>query len=112
MIRVVNIKEDNPNTDFAMYLLDQEIKYSKAIGNRVIVVIHGYGSHGQGGLIKSAIKTYLPNLKKNHYIKDFVFGENWGETNETKKLICSICPEAILNENLQGLNSGVSVVLL
>jgi len=112
MIRVVNIKEDNPNTDYAMFLLDQEINYSRAVGNRVIVVIHGYGSHGQGGLIKEKLKSYLPNLKKRHIITDFVFGENWGDLNETKRLICSISPEAILHENLQGINSGVSVVLL
>lgn len=112
MLRVVNIKKDNPNSDFALYLLDQEINYSRAIGNRVIVVIHGYGSHGYGGVIKTAIKGYLPHLKKNRIIKDFVFGENWGEFNETKKLICDICPEIILHENLQGLNSGVSVILL
>ena len=112
MIRVINIKKDNPNTDYAMFLLDEEIKYSRAIGNRVIVVIHGYGSHGQGGLIKSAIKDYLPKLKKDHVISDYVFGENWGDLNDSKKLITSICPETILHENLQGLNAGVSVLLL
>ena len=112
MIRVVNIKKDNPNTDYAMFLLDQEINYSRAIGNRVIVVIHGYGSHGQGGLIKDAIKKYLPSLRRRHIIKEYVFGENWGDLNETKKLITSICPEIILHENLQGLNSGVSVILI
>ena len=112
MIRVINIKEDNPNTDYALFLLDQEIKYSRAVGNRVIVVIHGYGSHGHGGLIKSAIKDYLPKLKKKKIITNYVFGENWGDLNETKILITSICPEIILHENLQGLNSGVSVVLI
>lgn len=112
MVRVVNIKQDNPNSDYALYLLDQEIRYSKAVGNRVIVVIHGYGSHGKGGIIKQAVKEYLPILKKNHVIADFVFGENWGDTNPTKAKICEICPECILHENLNGLNCGVSVVLL
>lgn len=112
MIRVVNIKENNPNADYAMYLLDEEIKYSRAVGNRVIVVIHGYGSHGKGGVIKSALKEYLPKLKHDKLIVDYVFGENWGDLNETKIKICKICPEAILHENLMGINSGVSVVLL
>ena len=112
MIRVVNIKEDNPNSDYAMYLLDQEINYSKAVGNRVIVVIHGYGSHGCGGVIKQKLKLYLPELKKKKVIEDYVFGENWGEFNETRQRICKICPEAILHENLTSINSGVSVVLL
>ena len=112
MIRVVNIKKDNPNSDYALYLLDQEINYSRAIGNRVIVVIHGYGSHGCGGVIKKEIMSYLPKLKKDGIIKDYVFGENWGELNETRKLICEVCPEAILHENLLSINSGVSVVLI
>ena len=112
MIRVVNIKKDNPNADYAMYLLDEEIKYSKAIGNRVIIVIHGYGSHGRGGIIKRELQSYLPHLKRKNIIKDFVFGEKWGELNETKQLICKISPEIILHENLQSINSGVSVILL
>lgn len=112
MTRVVNIKEDNPNSDYAMYLLDEEIKYSKATGNRVIIVIHGYGSHGVGGVIKMAIKEYLPRLKKNKVIVDYVFGENWGDTNETKNLICRISPDVIVNEHLLSPNSGISVILV
>ena len=52
-MRVVNIKKDNPNADYALFLIDEEIRYSKATGNRVILIIHGYGSHGQGGVIKN-----------------------------------------------------------
>ena len=112
MIRVVNIKEDNPNSDYAMYLLDQEIKYSKAVGNKVIIVIHGYGSHGCGGVIKQKLKSYLPELKKNKVIEDFVFGENWGELNPVKQKICKVCPEAILNENLSSIKEldGVETI--
>ena len=112
MFREVNIKIDNPNADYAMYLLDEEIKYSKAIGNRVILVIHGYGSHGRGGIIKQSIKEYLPDLKRRGVITDFVFGENWGDTNEIKKTICRISPELIINSNVRNINSGVSVVLV
>ena len=60
MLRVINVKKDFPTVDYALYLIDQEIKYSKAIGNIAIVVIHGYGSKGKGGVIKDAIKKYLP----------------------------------------------------
>lgn len=111
-MRIINIKENFPNVDYAKFILDQEIKYSKAIGNRVIIVIHGYGSHGHGGLIKMALKNYLPFLKKQHIITDFVFGENWGELNETKQLICTIAPDIMINDQVMNINSGVSVILL
>ena len=112
MIRVVNIKKDFPNVEYALYLLDQEIKYSKAVGNRAIVVIHGYGSHGKGGVIKESIKEYLPELKKKKVIIDYCYGEMWGDNNPTKIKMCEICPELILHENLQNLNSGVSIILV
>lgn len=75
-MRVVNIKRDNPNVDYALFLIDEEIKYSRAVGNRVIVIIHGYGSHGQGGAIRQGVKEYLPKLKKSGTIITYVFGEN------------------------------------
>jgi hypothetical protein len=112
MFRTVNIKEDNPNVDYAMYLLDEEIRYSKGVGNRVILVIHGHGSHGQGGLIRLEIRNYLPMLKKKGIIKDYVFGDNWGDLNESKQKICEIAPELIINSNVRNINSGVSVILI
>ncbi len=112
MIRVINIKKDFPNTDYAMFLIDQEIKYCKAVGSKAFVIIHGYGSHGRGGAIKEAVKLYLPELKKKKVIKDYVFGENWGDINPSKINMCKICPELILHENLQVLNPGVSIVLI
>lgn len=111
-MRVVNIKQDNPNVDYALFLIDEEIKYSKAVGNRVVIFIHGYGSHGQGGAIKQGVKEYLPILKKKGIISAYVFGENWGNTNEIVKEIEKISPEIILNEHLSSINSGVSVVLI
>lgn len=111
-MRVVNIKKDNPNVDYALFLIDEEIKYSRAVGNRVIVIIHGYGSHGQGGAIRQGVKEYLPKLKKNGTIITYVFGENWGETNADVKEIERISPDIILNEHLSSINSGVSVILI
>ena len=111
-MRVINIKKDNPNVDYALFLIDEEIRYSRAVGNRVIVIIHGYGSHGQGGAIKQGVKEYLPRLKKSGVISTYVFGENWGKTNPDVKEIEHISPEIILNENLSGINSGVSVILI
>lgn len=112
MLRMINIKKDNPNIDYALFLIDEEIKYSRAVGNRIIVIIHGYGSHGTGGVIKQAVKEYLPNLKRNRKIVDYVFGEMWADTNPVKIKMCTICPELILHENLKSLNSGVSIIMI
>ncbi len=111
-MRVVNIKENNPNFEYAIYLLESAIHDARACGEKGLIVIHGYGSHGMGGDIKrSAIQT-LTKLKSLGQIKDFVQGEHWCETNERAMAIQKQFPELILQQNLQALNSGVSVVLL
>lgn len=112
MARVVNIKEHMPPKDYAVYLLDAAIIDSKMMGEKSLIVIHGYGSHGRGGDIKKAVVEYLTTAKKNKTIKTFVKGDEWGELNPDKQWICKECPELIINDQLQGFNSGVTVILL
>lgn len=110
MIKVVNIKQNNPNTDYAIYVLDSEIHDAKLTDIDVLVVVHGYGSHGRGGLIKLEALRHLKTLRNQGAIIDFVQGEHWSQTNEVVKTLCEKYPSLILHENLQSLNSGVTVV--
>lgn len=112
MVRVVNIKEDMPPKDYAVFLLDTAIEDSKKMGYKALIVIHGYGSHGKGGDIKKEVLNYLTQAKKNHKITTFVKGDEWGELNEDRKLMCEICPQLIVNEHLYSINSGVTAILL
>ena len=110
MLRVVNIKKDLPNCDYAVFMLDKEVDWSKKEDVNVLVVIHGYGSKGVGGLIKKAVKEELKNLKAKKEIIDYCSGEQFGATSELKETLNRLYPETILNEHLQNLNSGISVV--
>ena len=112
MVRVVNIKENMPPTDYAVFLLDSAINDSKMMGEKALIVVHGYGSHGKGGDIKRAVVEYLTTAKKNKFITTFVKGDEWGDFNEDKQLMCSVCPELILNSQLNPINSGVTAILL
>ena len=112
MVRVVNIKENMPPKDYAVYLLDCAINDSKKMGEKALIVVHGYGSHGKGGDIKKAVVEYLTTAKKNKQITTFVKGDEWGDLNEEKQLMCTMCPELILNSQLFPINSGVTAILL
>ena len=112
MVRVINVKQDMPNVDYAIYLCDKEIDYAKILKDKAIIIIHGYGSNGVGGLIKEGLTQHLSQLKKHKKIKDFVPGELWADTNPSKEYMCKLCPDLIVNSNLQNLNSGVTVILV
>lgn len=112
MLRIINIKEGYPNSEYAVYLLDCEINVAKMCGDHAILVIHGYGSHGVGGVIRNAVHEYLQKEKHNKNIIDFVPGDNWIDSNEVVKKICSAEAECIVNQHLLTPNSGITVVYL
>ena len=78
MVRVVNIKENLPPADYAVFMLDVAIEDAKKLGEKALIVVHGYGSHGKGGAIKKAVINYLNSAKKTNKIITFVAGDKWG----------------------------------
>ena len=110
-MRVVNIKENNPNCEYAIYLLQTAVADAKAQGEKGLIVIHGYGSHGRGGDIKKSVLQYLRRAKRLGVISNFVKGEQWCDSNEVVINALREFPELVLQQNLTNLNSGVSVVL-
>ena len=111
MYKLINIKKDYPGVDLALYGLDRAINEGYACGDKVLVLVHGYGSHGVGGEIKKAIRGQLGTLKKQNKIATYVGGEEWG-TSKDCALIQSVCPSTIISKDIGNLNSGITIVLL
>lgn len=72
-MKTINIKENFPTGDQAVTLLTSAIQSSQ--GQKIIKIIHGYGSSGVGGEIKHRVHASLRAKKKSGMIKDFVPGE-------------------------------------
>ena len=110
MVLTINIKKDFPNSSYAVFLVDQEIELAPKTGVNIIVAIHGYGSHGKGGVIKQELHNFLRNMKNKNKIINFVKGEEWSDVNPVVKEMSYNFPELILNENLNNFNNGVTVI--
>ena len=111
-IKTVNIKEDFPPCDVAVFNLYKAIFENERMGFEVLKIVHGYGSHGKGGEIKKAVKDYLTEAQRKKEIQFFVCGENWSSKNEKVKYLESKYPELILDEDIKNINSGITVILL
>ena len=71
-----NIKHGNPSAEDALNLLTVKIRELQELGIKAILLIHGYGSSGKGGVIKRAIHGALD---LNHYadrVEEYFYGEN------------------------------------
>lgn len=77
MLRLINLKQDGYTVDYALKILEIEIEGAKREGLVAIKVLHGYGSHGKGGVILAELRKLLPVWKRNGFIKNYFGGEKW-----------------------------------
>lgn len=112
LIKELNIKKDMPPSDVAVATMLIEIETLKNSEYGAIKVIHGYGSHGKGGIIRRQCRQQLAQLKKQNKIKDFVAGESWGKWAIDNFNVVKDFPQLILESDMQGYNSGITIVFL
>lgn len=72
----LNIKHDNPSVNDALDNLAIKIRELQELGIRVIILIHGYGSSGEGGRIKRAIHEALELNRYADRVDEYFYGEN------------------------------------
>jgi len=72
----VNLEEGLPTVEEALARLKGAInRYGK---NQCLVLIHGYGSTGKGGIIRQKVRQWLYAQVRNGKIKRCVNGEDFG----------------------------------
>ena len=72
----INLKAGMPRVHEALDRFRAAFVRERARGVSVILVIHGYGSQGTGGNIKTAFREHCRQLADRHEIAYFVPGED------------------------------------
>lgn len=111
MISVVNIKKDYPDCEYALFLAEKEIEFSLKEGKEVLILIHGYGSNGVGGVIKKELHSKLREMVLKKKIKSFIPGEEFSTLREDVAKICEKYPN-LLADQLLNLNPGITIIKL
>ena len=108
-----NIKVGNPSVEEALDKLTQKIREFQELGIRAIVLIHGYGSSGQGGRIKWAIHDALENNQYADRVEEYYFGEQVPFGSQICQALLKQRPglKQYLNHFKAG-NAGMTILLL
>lgn len=75
-ILVLNLKHDRPSADEALERLTNTLRRATEVNIKVMIVIHGYGSSGEGGRIKRAIQDALDANYFADRVDEYHFGEH------------------------------------
>ena len=103
-LREINIKDGMPRRDDAIKRITYNIKNAAPFGVAAIKIIHGYGSSGKGGVIRTEARKYLDRLKRQGQIKDYIIGEEFSIFNEQTLKAFQVCgATATLSGTITGL---------
>jgi len=112
LLREVNIKSDMPTVDDAIRRITYNIKNAGALGVSAIKFVHGYGSTGKGGGIRTESRKYLERQKTRGQIKDYIIGEDFSIFDENTRKAFLACDGLRRDSDLERHNNGITIVIL
>lgn len=111
-VTILNLEEGMPVVDQAMETFAKELFRRHNMGFKVMKLIHGFGSTGKGGKIRTRIRRDLPTMRQKGQILDFVTGENFSIFDATTRKILDIAPSMREDGDLDRHNNGVTIIIM
>lgn len=108
-LREVDLEAGMPYADQAIQRLTLEICQSRKMGCKII---HGYGSSGKGGKIRTESRRYLTRLKEHGEIVNFLPGEKFSIFEDATRQAFARCDDLRRDANLDRYNNGVTFIVL
>jgi len=111
-IKIINLEEGMPKVETARLRMQHELEIAKRQGYAAVKLIHGYGSSGVGGALRTELQKELQRLTSAGTIKAFIAGESWRVSDEASWRLLGRYPEWKQDSDLGKNNRGISIVLL
>lgn len=110
--RVIDVETGMPAAETAVEKLTSEINAAMIAGTRIVKVIHGYGSTGKGGAIKSAVRRSLLSMLMDGIVTSVISGEEFSKTVPHVKELLQEYPRLRKDVDLNRKNNGITLVIL
>jgi hypothetical protein len=112
LIKVVNLEEGMPTVEQARLRMEHELHVARVGGYKAVKLIHGYGSSGAGGILRTELQKALRLAAYNRTIQTVIAGEDWRISDETTWKLLKRFPEWKQDLDLGRNNRGLSIVVL
>lgn len=96
----------------ALQRLERELAIARQEKERLLKLIHGYGSTGAGGEIRIAAQKRLQEMVQSGQIRGCIFGENWSESDDAAWKLLQSHPDLKSDSDLGRRNRGITIVVL
>jgi len=103
---------DMPTGVQALRRVDMALATGQRSGCAAVKLIHGYGSTGKGGRIRTEVRRYLGELKAKGKVKAFILGEDFSIFSGETLRAFQACPALRQDRDLEKCNNGVTIIIL
>ncbi|MBT9134617.1 MAG: hypothetical protein DDT37_01309 [Firmicutes bacterium] len=107
-VATLNLEQGGPSVEHALMHMKNSLATYKRQGVKAVVIIHGWGSSGVGGAIRSAVRNALRGDDLRGIVRAFVACEEWSHK---RREFIGMCKALEDERHLDG-NEGVTVVVL
>ena len=111
MIWEVNLELGRPSADEALRRLEHELAAKRHLRAKAMKIIHGYGSSGKGGRIRTASRKYLREAQEQGRIYAVLPGERLTIFDEEAHRLMARCPALRDDCDRERYNCGVTFVI-
>ncbi|NLU23132.1 MAG: Smr/MutS family protein [Clostridiales bacterium] len=108
----INLEIGKPAAEEALRRLVSELGQARHHGYRAVKIIHGYGSSGKGGRIRTVCRQYLLQEAAEDRLRAVLPGEDFTIFSEDTRRAFSLCDGLRRDRDLENSNRGVTLVVL
>ena len=106
----INIEEGLPDVEAALRILEYGFASAAALGERVVKIIHGYGSTGRGcGRLRSAARRWGKNDPRVGIV---VKGEDFSIFDANSRYLIEKFPHVANDSDLENANPGITLFFI
>ncbi len=112
MIHEVNLEIGKPDVLQALRQLEFFIADVRVRKEKVIKIIHGYGSSGRGGSIRGGVRKLLREYKSDGRLTLLIKGEDFSIFDPSTRYLIEKFPEVAKDKDLNNANRGITYIML
>lgn len=107
---MLNLKAGFPTAKQARDRLANELTAARSRGVAVLKLVHGYGSSGRGGRLRTSLRTWLRDAEPGSGIGAIVAGEDWSVFDADARALLDRHPALRHDVDLERGNPGITFV--
>ena len=108
----LNLEDGMPTVEEAVTRLRTGLQEMKVSRVSVVKLIHGYGSTGRGGKIRTGVRKELAEMKRRNLIRDFIPGEDFGPAGAAARSLADRERSITRDPDYGRMNHGITLVIL